>query len=543
MSDDQPTAPFPPSPEGSRPVPPVPTPPAPSDGPRQGSGPYLPPAPVGPPRLEAMDITPGGDPWAVTPVEVLDASADVPPARRGRRGVVGLVSAGVAVALVAGAGLAWAAFNGDTGDQPEKHLPGTAAALVKADLNPSGSQKIDAVRFFAKFPFAKELQGDQPQDPKRFLYERLVTNTPSAPAWSEVEPWLGDRVAIGAVPVDGEPVPVAVLQVTDEAKARATFAAHTDAAQARVEQGWAVVTDSQAHLDAVTAATAKGVLAEDSTFKHDTQALGDPGVLGGWVDASRLGDGAATALTGNPLLGGATQHVAFVGRFTGGNAEVSLRSFGQEAALGKGGAGDVVAALPGDTVAAVGLTDGGANLTSAWSRLLQTSPETGQALGQAEEQSGLKLPGDLVDLLGQRFALAVGAPDASGQPVLGVRAQSTTAASSGALDRLLAATDSSGLSLERRDIDGGYVVSTSRPHAEALASGKGDLGSSAAFRDAVPDAGDAQMVAYVDVERLAATYSSFTDDAGDELKALKAIGLSASGTSDGYSMTLRVTTR
>ena len=126
---------------------------------------------------------------------------------------------------------------------------------------------------------------------------------------------------------------------------------------------------------------------------------------------------------------------------------------------------------------------------------------------------------------------------------MGVRAQSATAASSGALDRLLAATDSAGLSLERRNVDGGYVLSSSRRHAEALAAGNGDLGSSGAFRDAVPGASDAQMVAYVDVERLASTYSGVVDGSGDQLEAIKAIGLSANGTSDGYSMTLRVTTR
>lgn len=543
MSDDQPTAPFPSS-DGPPPVPQVPpVPPAPEGAPRYGSGAYLPPSPVGPPRLEALDVTPGGDPWAMAPAEVLDAGTPVPPARHGRRGVLGLVSAGVAVALVAGAGLAWAAFNGDTGDQPEKHLPGTAAAFVKADLDPSGSQKIDAVRFFAKFPFAKQLKGDAAQDPKRFLYERLVENTPSAPPWSEVEPWLGDRVAVGAVPLGGEAVPVAVLQVTDEPKARATFAAHTDAAQARVEQGWAVVTDSQAHLEAVTAATAKGTLADDSTFRHDTESLGDPGVLAGWVEPSRVAGLAGAAITGNPLVDGAAQHVAFVGRFAGGNAELSLRSFGQEAWHGVSGAGDAVAALPADTVAALGVTGGGDGLRAAWSRITQARPGTADALRGLEGQSGLKLPDDLADLLGQRFALAVAAPDASGQPVVGVRAQSATAASSGALDRLLAATDSAGLSLERRNVDGGYVLSSSRRHAEALAAGNGDLGSSGAFRDAVPGASDAQMVAYVDVERLASTYSGVVDGSGDQLEAIKAIGLSANGTSDGYSMTLRVTTR
>jgi hypothetical protein len=405
----------------------------------------VPPAPgVGSlPRQDAGDL------WAAGSVEVLAGGGSSEPPRRGRRGVTALVAAGVAAVLVGGAGLAWAAFNGDTGDQPEKHLPATTGAFVKVDLAPSGEQKIDAVRFFAKFPFGKDLQGDAGADPKKYLYEQLTKDSPSAPSWSEVEDWLGDRVALAAVPDEsGTPFPVAAVQVTDDAKAKATFEQHRTAREvARVADGWAVITDTQAHLDAVTAATAKGTLSSDATFRGDSEALGDPGVLAGWADMSRFRalstlapSTAALGLTGGDPW---KFRAAFVARFTGGNAEVSMRTFGTHTTTTATGAGAAAGALPADTAVAVAVAGGSQSIKDNWTRWSQQLPYGQNALESAQEQTGLKLPGDLADLLGERFALAVAGPDDRGEPVIGVRGQSSAPGLAAALDRLLQATDRS----------------------------------------------------------------------------------------------------
>ena len=493
------------------------------------------------------------DLWSSS-VEVLPG-APVPPADRPRgRGFTVLVAAAVAALAVGGGTLAWAAFNRDTGDQPEKHLPANAGAMIKVDLDPSGSQKIDALRFFRKFPAGSGLRdGD---DPRRFIYERLASDDPSAPPWSEVEPWLGQRLALAVLPGDGGrgATPVALLEVTDEATAKATLAKATDERMAfAVSGGWATIADTQAHVDAVTSGAADRSLAEDATFHRDVEALGDSGVVTGWADASRLPalrQGLAPGVLGGGLAGAAlggqgllAQRYALVARFTGGDAEVVLRSFGTAGTSMPSGAREAAGALPDGTVAAVAVSGAGDTVGSAIGSGQSGSALAG-VLADARRQTGLDLPGDLEAVLGRRVALALAEPDASGRPVLGLRGESDAAGLGSALDRLLRLTDGAGLPLERRDVPGGYVLATDRAQADAMAR-DGRLGRSDAFRDAVVDADGASFVAYVDVERLlgSAYGKQLGAGAAGTLGQLRAVGLVTSPTGDGTTTTLRVTTR
>jgi hypothetical protein len=60
---------------------------------------------------------------------------------------------------------------------------------------PLGLQKLDAVRFFEKFPEARKEFDAQGGDLRKLLYTKLTADSEDAPAWSEVEGWLGDRMA------------------------------------------------------------------------------------------------------------------------------------------------------------------------------------------------------------------------------------------------------------------------------------------------------------------------------------------------------------
>jgi hypothetical protein len=232
-------------------------------------------------------------------------------------------------------------------------------------------------------------------------------------------------------------------------------------------------------------------------------------------------------------------------RFSGGNAELVARTFAGTPPSVPAEAGAAVAALPRDTVAALAVSGGGTTLARQWKSLHQQLGSAGDdGIAAAERQTGLRLPSDLVALLGRRIAVAVGAPSGgTGEPVIGVRGASEDRRLAGALDRLLQFTDRFGLPLEHREVPGGYVLATSRQEAQAVAAG-GDLGSSDAFRDAVPAADHAFAVVYVDVDGIATTYASLAgESAAGAMKALRAVGMSATATDDGAELTVRVTTK
>ena len=126
-----------------------------------------------------------------------------------------------------GATVALGALSGG-GEQADVVLPANAVLAATFDLDPSASQKIDALRFARKFPQTSGLDWDSGTTPRKWLYERLTADADAAPSWAEVEPWLGDRAGIAVLPPDpGEQLPDAVLalQVTDQEKARASLSA------------------------------------------------------------------------------------------------------------------------------------------------------------------------------------------------------------------------------------------------------------------------------------------------------------------------------
>ena len=230
------------------------------------------------------------------------------------------------------------------------------------DLDPSGPQKIEAARFLARFP---DSGVSRDGDLRKLVYDRLSGSGAAVPSWEDVRDWIGDRAAVAVV---GESdAPVVVLQVTDEAKARASLgssAVKLPAGSFTVADGWATISDTKAHLDAVTGGLAQGTLADDSAFRHDVDALGDAGVMSGWADfsrlsslAQRLGGGlAARGLLGGGLPGlaglgaapgaASKQRVAITARFTGGNAELVARTFGGTPPTVPAEAGAAAAALP-----------------------------------------------------------------------------------------------------------------------------------------------------------------------------------------------------
>ena len=420
---------------------------------------------------------PPAGPPSGPPPEYLDSGAGAPVPSEPRRGGSpvrrGLVLGGGVVGLVAVGVGAWAAYSFfRTGPQPAEALPAKTLGYASIDLDPSGGQKIAALRTLNKFPAFKDKIGISSTDDLRKAIFEKVDGEAKCDGLSysdDIEPWLGDRAAVAAVDVgDDHPDVVVVLQVTDADKADAGLKKIRDCAEDggtdggwKISDGWAVVGESDSIADKVADAAAQHSLADDADFKKWTGEAGDSGVatfyasplagdyLADHVDGmfgipfSVLGGNTACFTDVGPQVDGDDSSTAYEGhvcddavpsdfsddltqrlrdfkgmaatiRFDGGAIE--LESAGDTGAgastfLAGGGNAELVQSLPGDTAAALGL-----GFKAGWfsdiidSAASSTGQDPDELMSQLSDMTGLDLPADAETLAGDQAALALG-PD------------------------------------------------------------------------------------------------------------------------------------
>jgi hypothetical protein len=481
--------------------------------------------------------------------EYLEQGSGAPLAREPRSEVGGrrkAVMAGIAVVglAVVGAG-AWAAssFFG-TGDQPAEALPASTLGYVSIDLDPSGGQKIEAIRMLNKFPaFKDEIGLDTDDDIKRKIFDEAEVSQAcdSLDYARDIEPWLGDRAAIAAVDLGKEkPTPVAVLQVTDadaaaDGLSRIRQCAGEDVGGWTFTGDWAVVAETEALAEEVTANAAKATLADDATYQQWTDEVGDAGVLnlyaapaagdylvdnmdkldfpfgpmsGGSGGVGMSSDGSVQMVEGLRNFEGAAATL----RFDDGGLEIESvgdAAMMRQSYLATDAGDDVLASLPADTAVAVGvgLQDGWAQrLLDQVSGMLGTGETPDEMVAQAEKWTGLALPEDLETLFGRSTALAIGpdfdvdaanqSDDGSNIPVA-IKVKGDAADIERVLDKLrtrLGLADDAPLHSRTQ---GDVVVIGPSDDYLAEITGDGGLGDSETFRSVVREPERAGAVVYV----------------------------------------------
>ena len=228
-----------------------------------------------------MSTTPEGP-------DYLDASGPLEPEpandNRKRLVVVGALLAGGAVV----AGGAWAASSFfATGSQPAEALPDSTVAYFSMDLDPSGGQKIEAIKMMRKFPAVSDNISLKTDDDLRERMFEEITKSGECEGLDyakDVEPWLGSRAAMAVVDLGGdEPAPVGVVQVKDAGKAEEGVAklietcggeAAGDTGGWVVEGDWLVVAETKAIATDVVEAADKAPLASDASFGKWTGEAG-----------------------------------------------------------------------------------------------------------------------------------------------------------------------------------------------------------------------------------------------------------------------------
>lgn len=521
------------------------------------------------------------------------AGTPVPRERRSRKPLL-LAGAGVAgVALMGGvaAGAFWWLSDGP---QAAEALPASALGYVGLTLDPSGSQKVEALTTLRKFPaIAEELDLDGSVgdiDVKQALATAFLETAPCGGlTYAEhLEPWLGDRLGVAAVPVEGEVQPVVAIEVTDEGEAEDGLTTLTACGAAEgteasgffeVRDGWVLLAPDSTILDVAAADADEALLSDDEDFQRWTGEAGDPGVLtlyaapeaaaylsdslDGLLDDLGAPVGGSIGMSGSegsPSPEDQLREVLddFEGaaaqvRFADGSVEVEMVGGlpGGDRLAGGGDAAALVSSLPDDTVLAGG-TALGSELAAEWQR--QTEGLTGGMLGGLFGEVEIDLPA----LLGDAVALAVGPGIdldsffSSTAPELPV-AFLTTGQRSAADD---AVTGPAGLGIGAllgtepsvAGEDGRVVVGLSEAWSDAVA-GEGSLGESDSFQGALPEADGADSLLFVDFDAVLAVLESSLpglatedDEVVANLEPLTALGVASQLDDDTARLLLRLTT-
>jgi Protein of unknown function (DUF3352) len=507
-----------------------------------------------------------------------------PPMGRGRR--TGLVAAAaVAVVAAVGAGAYGVVQLMAGGSSPASAVPSDAVGYVSLDLDPSASQKIEAFKILRKFPaLKKEIGGSD--DVRRTVFEEIVKSgdCKDLDYARDVEPWIGDRVAVAAVPDSKQgALPLVVLQVTDQDKARAGFRtlescdAPTDQEPSRTglafRGDYMLVAETQAEADGIAKDVDAATLADSADFAAATGRTGDPGIVtmyaspdapDAFLTAMRNDAGGSSDQGRIDQLGTSFAHfqgAAGVLRFSHGavEAEFSAKGLPQGAGSSAAQGGPDVSTLPGTTAAvlSVALQDG---WLDSFTEGLRSSlgSDYDQMLAEGERATGLQLPEDVETLLGDGVSLSVDAgtdlkalsesPDPGTVPV-GLRIQGDPAKITPILDKLKAAAGPSGDLVHVASGDGVVAVGPD-PDNNAQLLARGSLGGVHAFDDVVPEADRANAVVFVNfdagsgwAEQLADLVSDGDPEAKQNVAPLDALGFSGWRDGDDVQHTLvRLTT-
>jgi Protein of unknown function (DUF3352) len=550
------------------------------------------PPPTGPPS--GPPYGPGAGP------EYLDQGGGAPlgPTARSRKPVI--IGAAAVVALGLAGGAAWAAASFfSTGAQPSEALPSSTLGYVSIDLDPSGGQKIEAVRTLNKFPaFKDELDLDTDDDLRKALFDEIQAEDECANLdyADDIEPWLGNRAAFAAVDL-GEDTPTVALaiQVTDADAAEAGLAkisncsatgdADTEGSGESESGGfdvageWAVVAETDDLAAEITAATEKGSLADDGDFQIWTARAGDPGivsmyaapeagsVLAEFMTGEMLGEGLDTEMPGSDgsmeELAGAFedfQGAAATIRFADGAVELESTGglVGQAQALyASDRAGDVMSTLPADTVAAFGMGFEEGWMTAVveqFSTAMGEDMTADELFEELSNQTGLDLPADAETMLGESAVVSLGgdfdvetmtnSTDGSDVPV-GLKVKGDPDKIAAVLAKLEAQLPGDVASFVDTDAEGDMVaIGPDADYRAELLEG-GDLGDSETFQDVIQEADQAAAIFYLDFDAGDDWLLELVgDDAetADNLAPLSALGMSVWQEDDVAHGVIRLTT-
>ncbi|MEV0379015.1 hypothetical protein [Nonomuraea sp. NPDC050643] len=474
------------------------------------------------------------------------------PGKKGRKSWVIAVAAALAV-VVLGGGAVWAvgAFGGG-GTQPNEVLPANSVAYARIDLDPAANQKLALFQLARKFTVTKDSFSGE--DPRKALFETLNDGDDKVDFAKDVDPWLGSRIGVAAVPSGKEEPDFAVaVQVKDQEQAKAGIAKLMDGDKYGIafREDYALLTATQQLADKY--AQGEGSLADNSEFSDDMGAVGEEGVLSFWADMGGMLELAKKEVAGTPQAAlDQVKDARFAGALRFDSAYVELAGV-VRGAKGMAPEGDLAKAnlgtLPASTAGALSVSGLDQVVTKQWAEIEKQAAASGSAeitqlLEQAKTKFGLSLPGDLATLFGQNLTVAVDSEGLDSDQIKGgVRIATDPAKAQAVLDKVTQAMSQSGQpapQIAKLAGDGVFTVATTDEYAKKL-SEEGTLADSETFQTAIPNAGEANYALFVDLDKVEKFYlQSMQGEDKANAQVLRAVGLSGTQTDTEASFSLRL---
>lgn len=462
------------------------------------------------------------------------------------------------------------------GPQAAEGLPADAVVYAGMDLDPTATQKVDALRFLNHFPAFRESAGlpDANADVRRTLVTKLLEagGCTDLDYTDDVEPWLGQRFGFALMPpTDSQPAPFAIaIQVSDEDRAkggidalvacgtRASGDAEAAALGVAFSNGYMLLAQTQQEADAYAASADDHSLADDDEFNADIDALGDAGVATMWVDVEAAVDAFADDALGVDRFGdlaemtSSSQRVAATFRFGSDHVEIATAIFGDTPAVDHDD--NPVVRLPDSTVFALSESGGDQRVGQAWDDMLRRSREQSLDLdgeiADFEASSGLSFPDDLETILGRNIMVALDGEGLTAQSLegadptlnLGARFTSDPDKLDAIYDQLLGLVPSGvdeSMPFVKKSLDDGLVMASNETYADTLADLDGSLGESDEFRSVIDDGASQEFVLYLNMDAVkdeiidSLRSDGTSPDTIANIEPLKAFGIAMS-VRDGY---------
>lgn len=475
----------------------------------------------------------------------------VPEAKKSRKGLV--IGAGVAVAavLVGGGAFAVSQLSGG-GAQPTAVLPDSTLAFASVDLDPGAAQKIEAFKTLRKFPDLRDEVKNEKRDLRRDIFKAFLEDSDCGGMTyaDDIEPWIGDRAAFGAVDLGGdEPSPVVVLSQTDSGKAEDALAQlkKCDGLDGDfggvVTDDFVVVSDGVANAKKIVAAAEKKPVTDSDGYQEATDAAGDAGIVNYYVSskagatlAKVIADKAPSGAISESQLDGLAKGLGSIAgsvRFADGGVEVSTVMKSKKTQAPKG-AGEAAGKLPKDSAAVLAL-----KLPA------QVLDELSAPLADlGVDKNAVKT------VFGEGVVVAVGGDDFR-EPKVGVAVRGDADKIKSTLAEVLQGfgLGLDGLPVKERTSGDRYVLATSSDYADELLK-DGRLGDLDSYKAVIPEGDKSTSVLFANFDSglremivsLVKSDNGPSTEVDRNLDPLDALGISAWNDGDYTHSLLKVTT-